>query len=139
MVTSTSRLAYGDCFDLMNKAIADQKGIKIKFGVEAEAWHFRIRLHTARKIDRLDNMVTYPETHALHGKSVYDSLTMRIATKNGVSWLRIERLDAREFEVESLSEPEPEPELFSQAMIRESSEKVKVHIVEPIRKIVRRL
>jgi hypothetical protein len=140
MVTSTSRLSYTDCFDLMDKAIADSKGIKIKFSEESEAWHFRIRLHTARKIDRLDNMVTYDETHALYGKSVYDGLTMRIVTKNGASWLRLERIDAREFEIESLSEPEPE--LFDQpstAMIKESTEKVKTHIVEPLRKMVRRM
>ena len=31
MVTSTSRLAYSDCFDLMDKAIADPKSIKVKF------------------------------------------------------------------------------------------------------------
>ncbi len=142
MVTSTSRLAYGDCYDLMDKAIADPKGIKIKFAQEEDAWHFRIRLHTARKIDRLDNMVTYPETHALHGRSVYDALVMRIKTlTDKVVWLRLERVDGREFEIESLSEPETEPELaFSQtAMIKGPTEKIEQHVTEPIRRVIRRL
>src|SRR5258705_21847 len=117
MVTSSSRLAYSDCFDLMNKAIADPKGIKIKFAQGEDAWHFRIRLHTARKIDRNDNKVTYPENHAMWGRSVYDQLTMRIRMEDrsklgGPAWLRLERIDTREFEVESLSEPETEPELL---------------------------
>jgi hypothetical protein len=139
MVTSTSRLAYGDCFDLMDKAIADPKGIKIKFAKQEDAWHFRIRLHTARKIDRLDNQITYPETHAMHGKSPYDALTMRIRNQKGDWWLRLERIDAREFEIESLSEPETEPEL-PMAIIK-GPEKTEHHLVVPLRpqRLLRRL
>jgi hypothetical protein len=141
MVTSTSRLAYSDCFDLMNKAIADPKGIQVKFAQSEDAWHFRIRLHTARKIDRLDNMTTYPETHAMHGKSVYDQLTMRIRTPDGpegIAWLRLERIDAREFEIESLSEPTKEPELaFIKPTI--TAGPASPHQMEPIRRIIRRI
>src|SRR5882672_4516412 len=113
MVTSTSRLAYSDCFDLMDKAIADPKGIKVKFAQGEDAWHFRIRLHTARKIDRNDNRDIYDQGHPMHGRSVYDQLTMRIRLEDrsnlsGIAWLRLERIDAREFEIESLTEPEAE-------------------------------
>lgn len=141
MVTSTSRLAYGDCFDLMDKAIADPKGIKIKFAKGEDAWHFRIRLHTARKIDRVDNRVLYPETHAMHGRSPYDPLTMRIRSMADCVWLRLERVDAREFEIESLSEPEVEPELaFTQtALIVKEPERPTVHETQPIRRTFRRL
>jgi hypothetical protein len=140
MVTSTSRLAYGDCYDLMDKAIADPKGIKIKFAQEGDASHFRIRLHTARKIDRLDNQITFEETHPMHGRSVYDVLTMRIKPTTNGTWLRLERIDAREFEIESLSEPEPEPEL-PMAAIRGPTEKIERHVVEAIRpqRLLRRL
>ena len=44
MVTSTSRLAYGDCFDLLEQAINDQKGIQIKFGSYDDAFNFRLPL-----------------------------------------------------------------------------------------------
>jgi hypothetical protein len=143
MVTSTSRLAYSDCFDLMDKAIADPKGIKIKFAQGEDAWHFRIRLHTARKIDRLDNMAIYEEGHGMHGRSVYDQLTMRIRLEDrtkpdGPSWLRLERIDAREFEVESLSEPEVEPELafIKPTVTRQATV---AHETQPIRRILRRI
>ena len=111
MVASNSRLSYGDCFDLMDKAIDDQKGIAIRFGTSAEAWHFRIRLHTARRIDRTDNMETYEQGHPMYGRSAYDPLTMRIREKNGEVWLRMEKVNAREFEVTSLSKESPEPQL----------------------------
>jgi len=111
MVASNSRLSYGDCFDLMDKAIADEKGIRIRFGTKEEAWHFRIRLHTARRIDRTDNMETYGIGHPLYGRSAYDPLTMRIRELHGEVWLRLEKVNAREFEIASLSEDDPEPSL----------------------------
>ena len=112
MVVSTSRLAYSDCFDLMEKAIADQKGIQIKFAKYEDAHHFRLRLHSSRRIDRNDNKVLYGEDHPMYGRSVYDQLTMRIRKLGDDSaWLRLERIDAREFEIESLSENPLQPEL----------------------------
>jgi hypothetical protein len=141
MVTSTSRLAYSDCFDLMDKAIADPKGIKIKFAAGEDAWHFRIRLHTARKIDRLDNKDIYDQGHPMHGRSVYDQLTMRIRKTSDFAWLRLERIDTREFEIESLTEPEREPELsFTQtALIVKEPERPTVHETQPIRRLLRRM
>lgn len=141
MVTSTSRLAYSDCFDLMDKAIADPKGIKVKFAAGEDAWHFRIRLHTARKIDRLDNKDTYDQGHPMHGRSVYDQLTMRIRKADDHVWLRLERIDAREFEIESLNEPEAEPELaFTQtALIVKEPQRPTVHETQPLRRMFRRI
>ena len=141
MVTSTSRLAYSDCFDLMDKAIADPKGIKIKFSAGEDAWHFRIRLHTARKIDRQDNKDIYDQGHPMHGRSVYDQLTMRIRKTNDFAWLRLERIDTREFEIESLTEPEREPELaFTQtALVVKEPERPTVHETLPIRRMLRRI
>lgn len=141
MVTSTSRLAYSDCFELMDKAIADPKGIKVKFAAGEDAWHFRIRLHTARKIDRIDNKEVYEQGHTLYGRSVYDQLTMRIRKSGDHVWLRLERIDAREFEIESLDEPESEPELaFTQtALVVKEPERPTVHDTQPIRKMLRRI
>jgi hypothetical protein len=111
MVVSTSRLAFSDCFDLMEKAINDPKGIRVKFATYEDAFNFRLRLHSARKIDRRDNLDSYPEGHAMCGRSVYDQITCRIKRFEGGAWLRLERIDAREFIVESLSEPPSQPEL----------------------------
>jgi len=96
----------------MDKALADLKGIRIKFSKSGEAIHFRLRLHTARRIDRKDNLEVYPDGHAMHGKSPYDPLVMRIIyTADDTTWLRLEKVEAREFEIESLSDDELEPEL----------------------------
>jgi len=108
MVTSTSRLAYGDCFELMDKAIADQRGIKIKCATEGDARHLRTRLHSARRIDRDENAKTYPDGHPMYGRSVYDVLGMRLRPQKEWCWLAIEKWDARQFEIESLSEQEEE-------------------------------
>jgi hypothetical protein len=142
MVTSTSRLAYSDCFDLMDKAIADPKGIKVRFARQEDAWHFRIRLHTARKIDRIDNKEVYDHGHHMHGRSVYDQLTMRIRKADHGVWLRLERIDARVFEIESLNEPEAEPELLltQTAMIKiKEPERPTVHETQPLRRMLRRI
>jgi len=95
----------------MDQAMADPKGIRIKFATKEEAWHFRIRLHTARRIDRTDNMDTYGVGHPMYGKSAYDPLTMRIRERANGIWLNLEKVDAREFEVESLAADEPQPQL----------------------------
>lgn len=114
MAISNSRFSYGDCYDLMDKALADPKGIRIKFTTWGDALHFRLRLHTARRIDRKDNLEVFPADHAMHGKSPYDPLIMRLKrTADGdITWLRLEKVDAREFEVESLTDG-AEPELFN--------------------------
>jgi len=112
MAISNSRFSYGDCYDLMDKALADQKGIRIKFTSWGDALHFRLRLHTARRIDRKDNLDIYPGGHPMHGKSPYDPLIMRIkSTADDTTWLRLEKVDAREFTIESLADDDVEPEL----------------------------
>jgi hypothetical protein len=95
----------------MEKAMDDQKGIRIKFATEQDAWLYRLRLHNARKIDRKENEENYEKGHGMHGKSVYDSLIMRLRpVPNGGNawWLRIEKISIDDLEIESLSEAEAE-------------------------------
>ena len=68
----------------------------------------------------------------MHGRSVYDPITCRIRKFDSCAWLRLERTDAREFEVESLSEPDEEPEL-------ELGPAQPVQIVVPIKPVRRRV
>lgn len=132
MVVSTSRLAFSDCFDLLDRAIADPKGIKVKFGSYDDAFNFRLRIHSARRIDRTENREMYSEGHPMYGRSVYDQITCRIRRFDEGAWLRLERIDAREFEVESLSEAPEEPEL---ALTMSPS----IQVVVPIRPMRRRV
>lgn len=108
MAMNPSRLAYQDCYDLMEKAISSEYpgGLRVKFSSHNEAINFRHRIHNARQVDRADNSKVYPDGHPMFGRSVYDIISCRI--KDG--WLRLERVDAREFTIEPLdAKPEPEP------------------------------
>ena len=107
MGMSTSRLAFSDCYELMEKALLDPKGIRVKFVTEDDAFHYRLRLHNARKIDRHDNFQLYEEGHQMHGKSPYDVLIMRMQRDDdGGMWLRLEKLSTDGLQIESLSEGE---------------------------------
>lgn len=132
MVTSTSRLAFSDCYELMERAITDAKGIKVKFARDEDAWHFRVRLHTARRIDRTDNMSLFPEGHMMHGKSPYDELVMRIRPNgDGGYWLRLERISIDNLEIESISDETPQLAVVKSQEKQE--EKNVTVIIQPIR------
>lgn len=116
MVTSTSRLAYSDCFDHFERALADEKGTRIKVGSFGDAMYLRTRLHAARSIEREENKRVYDPDHMLYGRSIYDVLVCRISifdennqltskdNPTGTAWLYIEKKLAGDLEVESLSE-----------------------------------
>jgi len=108
MAINLSRLAYSDCYDLLEKAISNEypTGLKVQFANENEATHFRQRLHNARYVDRLDNTKVYPEGHPMHGRSVYDVINIRKRQLTDGWWLRLERVDARQFTIVPLEEPE---------------------------------
>ena len=139
MAVSTSRIAFSDCFDLLERAINDEKGIRIKFATYDDAFNFRLRIHKARQIDRVDNRLSYDNGHPLHGRSVYDQITCKIRSFNGGAWLKLEKISAREFEIESLSEEPSEAELPLEAKIPsptvfiQNQGREEAHIVVPIR------
>jgi hypothetical protein len=105
MVISTSRLAYGDCFDLMDQAIESKKGTRVLCNDRDSAIFLRMRIHNARKIDRNDNLKEYPEESPLYGRSIYDELmaTIRDDT-DGQSWLYLEKINTRTFHVEEIED-----------------------------------
>lgn len=111
MTTSTSRLAYDDIFQLLERAFEDPKGVRVEFSDRdsenenrGEAIQFRIRIHTARQIDRADNRRLHPPEHPLHGRSCYDILRASIRTEEGRVFIYLEKrtLDGRN--IENLSE-----------------------------------
>jgi len=139
MAVSTSRIAFSDCFDLLERAINDDKGIRVKFASYDDAFNFRLRIHKARQIDRQDNKGTYEIGHPLYGRSVYDQISCKIRTFNGGAWLKMEKITAREFEIESLSlEPSEaelplEPKIPPPTMYIQNKGREEAHIVVPIR------
>lgn len=124
MTTSNSRLAYLDCFDILDRAVASPNGLRLKFKEHGDAIHFRLRCHCARSIDRNDNRKTYPGPdtttgdagHPMWGRSVYDDIVIKVRLRQGVTFADILLRSKSEYEIEELGgieaedEPEPEPE-----------------------------
>jgi hypothetical protein len=104
MVISTARLAYSDCFDLMDRAIEDSIGCRAQFDDEGQAMHFRMRLNKARVIDRECNMAAYTPDSPMYGQSIYDKLVARLRIDTeGKWWVYVEHRALMGI-VESLSE-----------------------------------
>lgn len=108
MSLSNSRLAYNDCFDLLDRALDDPRGIRVELADENSAVYLRMRIHHARSIDRADNEKTYEPDHPLHGRSPYDILVCRIDSASDPVWLY---LDKQKVEIGRI-EPIPEGTLI---------------------------
>ena|SRR5271166_1039341 len=106
MTFSHSRLAFSDCFELMDRALDDARGIRVKFPDFKSAWHMRNRLHHARRIDRDDNRETYKDNpdHPLYGRSAYDGLAVRVRENGEETTIILDKIECREFIVESLGD-----------------------------------
>lgn len=104
MTASTSRLAYHDCFDILDRAMADDIGTRIKFSAYGDASHFRMRIHRARVIDRDENRRLYDDDHHMWGKSIYDILKVTVDKESDdIWWLYVKKFDTSNFVVEDLS------------------------------------
>lgn len=114
MTTSTSRLAYDDIFELLDRAVADGVGVRIKFDKRSniyenfgEAIQFRVRIHTARQIDRKDNAALYPREHPLHGRSQYDIYRASIRTESEEVYIYLEKRSLDRLKIEDLTQLVP--------------------------------
>lgn len=115
MTLSTSKVAFDDCYALMDAALFDPKGIRCQFATLGKARYFRMRCHRARELDRAGNAKTYEPEHLLHGRSQYDRLFFRLRDEDGQSlefeksaadtpaWLHIDCEMVLPLRVESLS------------------------------------
>lgn len=106
MTISNSRGSYSDCYDVMDKALEDSKGVRVEVDDLDAAIFFRMRLHNARKIDRRDNSKIYSEepTHPMFNASIYDKLTVRIKRIEDQVWVYLEKSGINLGAVEGLSE-----------------------------------
>lgn len=106
MTLPTSELAYQDCYAILDAALADEQGVKVRLATKAQAYHLRQRAHYARSLDRRKNLEVYPEvTDPMHGISYYDKLTLRVIedTDEGCWWVSVEQNGVIPGEVVSLS------------------------------------
>lgn len=101
-----SRHAYNDCYEALDHALADEKGVRIAVANYDAALMLRMRLHQARQLHRKDNELAYEEGHAMHGASPYDELVVRIRESKGRTYVQVEKITLDRGAVEALSEVE---------------------------------
>lgn len=109
MTLPTHRVSYQVEYDLLDKALNDELGARIRMASVEAALHLRARIHQARKIDRKENREAYDEGHPMHGQSIYDKLVCRVKQSEGHVYLYLEQRNAESFEVEILSDEPDEP------------------------------
>lgn len=112
MTASNSRLSYTDCFELLDKALEEEEGIRIRVKDFGDARNLQMRIHKARVIERGENAATYPEGAPLHGRSVYDELKVQIRNINNTIFLYIRSVNciAKDYKIESLSQVQEDEE-----------------------------
>ena len=110
MTISNSPLSYTDCYEALDRALEDDRGVRV--GVESlkSAQFLRMRLNQARAINRDENQRTYEPGHPLHGRSEYDRLMVRIKERGEKTYVYIEQVGNFSRIIESLSEVEPTEE-----------------------------
>ncbi len=108
MPLNTSRLAYEDCYELLNRAMAAPNGIRAACGVGDDgigvAYYLRTRLHYARTLARRESMQIYEETDPEYGISPYDHLVIKIKDGDGQWWVYIEPRRISPKRIEDLEE-----------------------------------
>lgn len=104
MATSTSRFSYQDCYDILDKAVANEKGVRFPIPDYGYGAHLRVRLHYARTIDRKENKEAYEPGHKLHGRSIYDPIVVRLREEERQWFMYLERHDVASFDIQPLGE-----------------------------------
>ena len=89
---SNSRLSYHSEFELMKKALAEDKGIRAPIGSREATMLYRLKLNKARALDRKLNKDIYEVGHILHGGSEFDELVFTVREdESGEWWVYLEK------------------------------------------------
>lgn len=92
MSLSNSRLAYADCYSILDQALEEPRGVRVEVASLNDANYLRMRIHHARAINRQENSRTYPDPdEPLHGRSVYDIFVVRIEEGEGHAWVYLDK------------------------------------------------
>ena len=106
MSLPTSRLAYADCIDLLDKCLEAERGIRVKAYNPDKANFFRMRIHMARQIIRNENKEIYEKGDPMWGCSIYDAIVIKIRVEDdGMTWLYLEKISSMDLVIEEITEP----------------------------------
>ena len=105
MITPVSRLAYADCYDLLDRAIESPRGIQRLFADRGQAMNFRVRVQKARDYDRQQSMRVYDPDNPLYGQTIYAQITIRMPRfdeERGKWVVKLERNLIENMEIEDI-------------------------------------
>ena len=138
MSLSTSRQAYNDCYEVLEAALKDPSGVRVRMESLDAATHMRMRIHKARNIDRKDNAAVYDVDHKMHGCSQYDGLVAKLRKRANGWYVYLEHVKLTA-EVEKLSEIDEEAEdelIEAETPIEKAYTEARPLLVEPIKRRV---
>lgn len=84
---------YIDIRACLDKALASEKGVRLRFPDDKAAMTFKGRVHSCRYLDRKENKKIYAIDHPMYGKSVYDPLMVRTESPTVVAVIKLEGVD----------------------------------------------
>lgn len=82
MPVSSSPLAHRDIQAIMDRALSNGRGCRIQIANPGEGYSLRQRFYTMRLGDRAANCKVFDPEDPRYGRSVYDALTVYIASGN---------------------------------------------------------
>ena len=91
MGTPTSRTAYKVYYDVLDRALDSEAGIRIAVDTSGDAHQYRVRLHYARSLDRELNRQSREPDDPKYGVSDYDNLIVRIKSEDEQWWVYVEQ------------------------------------------------
>lgn len=90
MPTPTSRTAYRVYYEVLDRALDSPAGIRVEVSSSGEAYQYRVKLNSARSLDRELNREGRESSDPNYGISDYDHLIVRIRPADGKWWVYIE-------------------------------------------------
>lgn len=86
MSISTSKLAYEDCYDILDRALNAPSGIRVAAETRGQAVQLLTRLNYARTLEReLSKEIHHPESSD-YNVSQYDTLQVRRPREEDSKW-----------------------------------------------------
>ena len=84
MPNPKSHESFPDARAFLNRALENENGAEAVFDTPGGAFKFRMNCYTVRERERKRACKSYPEDHALFGKSPWDGFTFRLVEEGGV-------------------------------------------------------
>jgi len=99
---SDSIFSYADVRGLLDRALAAERGIRVKFNKKGAAINLRQRMNHFRRLDRRENKQTYKPGDPLYDRSQYDMLLFKLKDEGTEFILEVVKGSEAEFDIEEM-------------------------------------